>query len=534
MSDDSVAVPNAAYTARLDDWHMVDTLWGGTRAMRAAGKKYLPMMPDEEQAAWKNRIAQSVLTNVYKDTVLKLASKPFKNPVILKNDVPPIISRYRDDIDGQGTSLDVFARNVAESAIHKGVSYIFVDYPPADPDVTKRDEIELGLRPYAVNYDATQIIGWRATVNNGRKVLTQVRIAEEIFVDDGEFNQKVVNRIRVLEPGRYRTFELKESNDQVNWVQVDERQVLAKGQPLNFIPLIAVYANQTGFMMAEPALLDVAFLNVAHWQSDSDQRNILHIARVPVLFSSGLEDDPERPITKLAIGSATFIRGNSGADLKFVEHSGKGIEAGRQDLADLETRMAELGMNMLVKGRSGTATATARVLDQAEADSPLSMFVREMESALENMLDYFGVFLGLGQDAGGSVELFKDFSLTMRDVDDIKELGQMRARGDISQLTYWNELKRRGLLSDDFDNETEVDLLDLEEPNRVGITEAELEQGNMAGDETGKANGHRHVLQANGWTNLINGHRHKWEPTGMQTGQADEHFHVLGGQNGQT
>ena len=109
----------------------------------------------------------------------------------------------------------------------------------------------------------------------------------------------------------------------------------------------------------------------------------------------------------------------------------------------------------------------------------------------------------------------------------------MRARGDISQLTYWNELKRRGLLSDDFDNETEIDLLDLEEPNRVGITEEEIEQGNMAGDETGEANGHRHVLQANGWTNMVDGHRHKWEPTDAQTGRANEHAHALGGQNDQ-
>jgi len=128
-------------------------------------------------------------------------------------------------------------------------------------------------------------------------------------------------------------------------------------------------------MTAEPALLDLANLNIAHWQSDSDQRNILHVARVPILFAAGLGDS-EAPIKKLNIGATTFINGQIGSDLKYVEHSGKGIEAGRQDLQDLEQRMAQMGLNMLVKGagRSGSATATARVLDQSEADSPLSMF----------------------------------------------------------------------------------------------------------------------------------------------------------------
>jgi hypothetical protein len=255
---------------------------------------------------------------------------------------------------------------------------------------------------------------------------------------------------------------------------------------------------------------------MAHWQSDSDQRNILHVARVPILFAAGLGDD-DNTISKLNIGATTYIKGQIGSDLKYVEHSGKGIEAGRVDLQDLEQRMSQMGLNMLVKGRSGTATATARVLDQSEADSPLSMFARELERVLALMLDYFGVFLGMGEDQGGTVELFKDFSLTMRDAEDIKELGNMRARGDISQVTYWGELQRRGLLSDDFDPETEIDLLDLESPDRIGLTEAETD-------------GHVHILQENGWTNLVNGHRHKWEPTGSETGAGGDngHKHALG------
>jgi hypothetical protein len=527
-----VAVPVHQYMEMRSDWNLVDTLWGGTRAMRRAGKKYLPPMTEEPEAAYDTRLKQSVLTNYYRDTIEKLVSKPLKQPITLKDDVPASIEQYRDNIDGQGTDLDVFTKQVGEDTLNHGLSYILVDFPRNDPNATIAQEKANNIRPYAVHYTATQVIGWKTEVRNGKRVLTQVRIKEDSYEDAGEFEQVEVHRIRVLEPGFYRLYELKEiAEGKEDWILVDSYEVNVKGAPLDFIPLIALYAAQTGFMTAEPAMIDLANLNITHWQSDSDQRNILHVARVPILFSAGLGDS-EAPVAKLNIGATTFIKGQMGSDLKYVEHNGKGIEAGRQDLQDLEGRMAQLGLNMLVKGngRSGSATATARVLDQSEADSPLSMFARELEQALGKMLDYFGVFLGLGPDSGGTVEVFKDFSLTMRDAEDIKALGEMRARGDISQITYWEELKRRGLLSDEFDAETEIDLLDLEAPNREGFTEAELEQGNMAGDETGEAEGHTHVLQANGWTNVVNGHRHKWEPTGAATGKAGDpaHQHPLG------
>ena len=43
-----------------------------------------------------------------------------------------------------------------------------------------------------------------------------------------------------------------------------------------------------GFMTAHPPLMDLAWLNLAHWQSASDQRHILHVARVPILFGRNL------------------------------------------------------------------------------------------------------------------------------------------------------------------------------------------------------------------------------------------------------
>jgi len=528
-----VAIPSKYWESKFDTWQMVDHLTHGTHAMRLAGKSYLPQEPREPEEAYKNRLARSVLTPLYEDTIRKMVGKIMKQPVILEEDVPVAISRYEDDIDAGGTDINEWTRRIAYWALNHGVTYILVDSPniqrlQQDGREISRADVNRGtLRPYAVHVKAPQILGWKTEVIDGQIVLTQARILmiTEEDIPGNEFGQQEIERIHVWEIGRRRIYRKDvDENGNEEWILEEDNVV-----DLLVIPLVPVYGEHVDFMKGEPPMLEIAHLNVTHWQSDSDQRHILHVARVPILFGSGL-GDPDRGDFEIQIGANTMTRGPQGSDMKYVEHSGAGISAGANDLEVLEHRIAKLGLNMILKRPTGDVTATARALDQSEADSPLGMFARHIEKQLEAMLDLFAMILNLGEDAGGSVTVYKDFSITMRDGEDIKALADMRAARDISQVTYWDELKRRNLLSDDFDADNEIDLLDLEyQDSQTGFTEAEIDAGNKVGDETGDAEGHTHVLQSNGWTNEVDGHRHKWEPTGSETSEADGHTHPLRG-----
>lgn len=532
--ENPVAKPSKHWAGQAPIWELGDTLFGGTRAMRAAARAYLPQEPAEPEAAYFNRVSRSVLSPFYPDAIRKLAAKPLKKPIILNEDVPAQVLELTEDVDAAGTDIDNFAKSVSEAALNHGVAFILVDSPDFAPDgdsesLNRAQARALGVRPYAVLVRAPQVLGWKTAIEQGQVVLTQVRIKivtqEDVADPQDEFSQEDVHRIHVWEIGRVRIYRLvKDADGNADWKLESDTT-----NQLTYIPLIPVYGSKVDFMLGEPPLLDVAYLNVAHWQSDSDQRNILHVARVPLLFGSGLGDE-ERGDFQIQVGPNTMTRGPQGSDMKFVEHSGKGIDAGRQDLETLEGRMAKLGLNMVIRRAPGDVTATSRALDQSEADSPLGMYARSLEQALNTMLDYFADFLGLGEDAGGTCTVFKDFSISMRDGEDIKALAAMRTAGDISQRTYWEELKRRGLLHDDFDAETEIDLLDLEyQDSQPGMTGLEEEAANEPGDETGVANGHIHVLQADGFTDMVDGHQHRWEPAGRMTSVADGHSHPLRG-----
>jgi hypothetical protein len=555
---DAVAIPNQEYADHIKFWTLTSTLRKGTEAMRAAGKEYLPMEKKEEPHAYRARLKRSVLTNLYKKTADKLVGKPLKKPIICEEDVPEEIKQLLDDIDSVGTRLDVFAAQVFTQAVDDGVTHILVEFPNSNalgqevgefrnPDGTRALSVaqakKLNVRPYARHIKAEDLIGWQWEMIDGKKVLTQIRIFEwgRMPDPDNEFEQKRTERVRVIERNMWTLYEKqKQSQEQKEeWVRIE-----SGANSLGEIALTTLYTNKTVFMCGRPWLEDIAWLNVAHWQSDSDQRNLLHVARVPILFAKGFGDDDSK--FSLSVGAATYVKGPSSADLKYVEHSGKGIEAGRNDLKDIEERIQQLGLEMLIKRPTGNTTATARALDQAEADSALGMVSQELENALEEMLVWFAKWLEIGDD-GGSLSVFKDFGIESADAADLEMLMKARQAGEISQVTFLKEIKRRGLLADDFDPQTEIDLLDIEGAGSASMIEEdeidpltgeptgepkEIPGRNKEGDVTSEESGHRHTLEANGaMSTEIDehgvSHTHEWNEMAIRTSVDEGHSHVL-------
>ena len=69
-------------------WDKIDSLCGGTDAMRLAGQKYLPQFPAEADDSYSYRLATSTLFNGLGRTVKNMASKPFAKPATF-TDVEP-------------------------------------------------------------------------------------------------------------------------------------------------------------------------------------------------------------------------------------------------------------------------------------------------------------------------------------------------------------------------------------------------------------------------------------------------------------
>lgn len=467
----SPATTSAAYDRMGPDWKMVTTLLGGTRAMREAGSEYLPQHPEESDENYQVRLQATTLLNRFEQTLVNLASKPFVKPAKTSEDMPELIAAgILPDVDLQGNNLDVFLGRWFKEGLAKAMCHVLVDFPrvEAKADGTARtlaDDRAQNLRPYWVMIRPECVVYMRSETINGAEFLTHVRI-KEVDVEEDGFADKTVERIRVLEPGIVRIYEKQEVKGQTAWVLDDEWQT-----GLDYIPLVTFYAAREELGAGKPPLMDLAHLNVAHWQSTSEQRHSLTVARFPILACSGASSEDSDPIT---IGpDKVLYNSDSAGRFYYVEHTGAGIEAGRKDLEDLERQMDSFGAEFL-KDKPGTVTATARALDGAESTSDLAAMVTKFQDAVNLALDYTAVWLGLG-DYGGTIELVKDWNAGIDDQAVLTAAAGARISRDISRKTYLDVLIARKVLPENFDMETDKDLLDEETMEMMGLTQMNLD-----------------------------------------------------------
>lgn len=132
----------------------------------------------------------------------------------LQGKVSPKIATFADDVDGRGNNLHVFAREFFSCAVAKGLGAILVDYPVTSNIIngmprTLADDLRENNTPYWYHVRADSIIALYTEMKYGREVVTHVRIRECATQRDGAFGEVNVDRIRVLEPGRWELWEKK-------------------------------------------------------------------------------------------------------------------------------------------------------------------------------------------------------------------------------------------------------------------------------------------------------------------------------------
>lgn len=447
--------PCQAYMDMHENWTLLHDLRGGTRMMRSAGKKWLPQEPNEEPLAYANRLERSFLFSALNDTIDKLVAKPFSAPVKISDNVPPELDGIEDDVDHTGKSLDFFLREIFDSAAMYGITHVLVDYPNVGGEVlTKEEEAVQQLRPTFVHIRPPDMIGWQTRYTpSGAEELTAIRFKEVRTEPDGDFGEKQVTYIR-----HYTTTE---------WFiykqEAGKWNVYASGMhTFGRVPLFSMYFNRSGFMRAVPPLMDLAWMNLVHWQSYSDHRNILRFARVGLIFISGLT--PEEMADGITIGPGRIIRSrNDLAKMAYVEHSGKAIDAGVADLKAIEDKMEALG-NQPLMSRTGNQTATGQAIDEARTQCDLKSWVRIAEDFAEDLYEAAAEWMGIEMPEDFCIDINDEFGNEFVGGSDSATLLQMRTARELSRETYLTEIRRRGIIADNVDIAEEIGRIEAEGP----------------------------------------------------------------------
>ncbi len=435
-------------------WDVITPLMGGTLAMRAA-PALLPKYPAEDDGVYKERLRLSTLLPAYSETVGNMTSRVFAEPLQLGDNVHEQVVELASNIDNANNDINAWSVDFFREGLSHGLCHAFVDHQKAVGVRTQADEKAAGVRPYVVMVKPEQVCGWRA--RDG--LLTQVRYREMIEESDGDFGTKRVEQIRALEPGKWTTY--RKPKEGGVWTIHEEGTT-----NLGVIPWVTFYTGRTGFMTAKPPLLELAHLNIKHWQSQSDQDNILHVIRVPILVRIGVQATFDAqgkmipPEFKVGTGALTDLPING--DMKYVEHTGKAVDAGRQALLDLIAEMRMAGAKLLTPDKSATKTATQAEEEAAQDLSPLSRMANHFADCLAQLLQYMADYRSLGE--GGTVEMRGSFDVDYMPEVSLPTLVAMANAGMLSKETLFTEMQRRGVISDEYDWADELEKIDSQGP----------------------------------------------------------------------
>lgn len=462
--DNAVAEPSPAYLVMSPKWAMMDTLLGGTAAMRVAGQTYMPQHSAESPENYATRLTQTVLYNMTELTLNSLVGRVFREPVELQKDVPAQIKAFEKDIDCQGTDMTTFCQNWFREALAKGFCHLMIDMPSITPEErasrTLRDDIQQNHRPFWSIVKPENCIFQYWEMNAGVETLLQARIVEFKKSLNG-FREMCETNIRVLTPGGWALW--KDENEgkkgkKAKWIQISEGF-----SDLSVIPLITYYATpKDGCMVCKLPLEDLAFLNIRHWQSTSDQINVLTVARFPMLAASGAQQEAGKSTMPIGPRQLLSMKDPNGR-FYYVEHTGRAIDAGKDDIEGLEDRMSAYGAEFLRRQISGR-TAFERAMDTNESMSVLKSMATLFESAVHKALHLTAQWLSLGEDqeVGGTVKINKEYTEEDNKDNPMKVLADARTRGDVSCRTFIIEAIRHKVLNDTTDVDAEIAQLQKE------------------------------------------------------------------------
>ena len=422
--------------AMMPDWGVMAAVTRGTNYIRDLSETYLPQEPREDEDAYRTRVDRSVLSPYTSRLLEAAAGAILRKPIQIEGD--PYWQELANDIDGLGSSINEYALRALVSSLTYGHSAILVDYPAAAGARNLAEERAMGRRPYFVHVDAPQIWGWRKETGTNR--LLQVRIHDYDVRPLNEFGEEQIEQMRVIYPGKYDLYTL--GQDVVEFTATG-------GYSLDEIPLVPIYSNRRGLLISQPPLLDIANLNITHYQRQADLIHALHIAAMPTLVLEGWDD---------TTGSSTMgvnyaIAMQPGNKAYYVQADATSFDAQMNELESLASQMSTLGVTKLFGQKFVAESAEAKRIDQAQSNSVLSILSQELESCLNQAFAFAARYVGLEPP---TIVVDRDFDYYRLIGQDVSVLAQLNEMGKISNTTLLEVLRRGEILPDTLDVAAEV------------------------------------------------------------------------------
>lgn len=375
-STGNISTKHPLYVDILPDYEKVRDCAVGSRAIKRAGKDYLPM-PDGFNAQTDGG------TSMYEAYKLRAEFPEMYSPTIMG--MVGVLHRREAEITGltgelaylwenatqDGLTLETLHRKISEEILTTGRIGIFADAPPADVG---------GGNPYLSLYNAESIINWS---DNG-----DFYVLEENVRTRSGFNWDVSKQYRVIQKT---ATGYKVAIFDASTMELDETKfamLTAKGgEVLVTAPFVIAGSRGIGVEPDVLPLIGVANSSLAMYRLDADYRHQLFMSGQETLVFAGI-DAKDLPTH---VGAGVAVALPTGGTAVYASPKGTGMAAHRVAINDERENAAAAGARVMDTAQRGAESGDALKIRARASTASLLTIALSAGAALERSLRQIAV-----------------------------------------------------------------------------------------------------------------------------------------------
>lgn len=435
--------------------------------------RYLPKAKSQDGVSYLEQLSQSVFIRYFRDAIEKDISSLLTDFDLTES--ADWFEDFVDNVDLLGNDLKSFIKQWVCLAIRDGSAFVLVDRQNIDQ------------RPYFLLLERYQVINWRYEENELELAVYQ----QDEFKPNGDFGLTEWETYTVLKrDGTYQVYEKQKKlgfdlNTRANEILNGDIELVREGTyEVSKIPLIGLSFNSNTPFFATPPLVDLADLNLAHYQVWSGYRTTINYLEPTLLAKETQPYAPDEPSQQkaLTVGARVTLWN---IDASWMEPSGTGVLPKKDCLAMLETSMQKMVVSFFSGG--ATKTATEVELDAAQSEATLSGYAVQLESAVQSLFSIFAEYEGLFLEDTGSIAINKSLLKTTTPMT-LEQLGGMVSMGQMSlsfmyEILYRSDSLPKGITWDMVEDELErLGSIENESPEKVSTEDFTNDPNSVVGD----------------------------------------------------
>jgi len=363
------------------------------------------------------------------------------------DEVPEGLSEFIENVDGEGSSIDAFAFEIASEVLITARYGVLVD----PPDNNGKTRSEMGTSKL-VGYVAESIP--HHIVNGGKLVLVDLLETYWDKVGDDYELKKQTRRLELID-GVY-TSKIKREGD---WEQ--EVQPKINGSTLDYIPFFFFGSENNKPTYDRPVMFDLSHENLGHFQLSCDNLENLHYhgqGMTNVYSSMDIDQFNEMNPNGLDVGAKGVNMLEQGDRVEILQIAATGAISAEMDR--VEKRMIMLGAQV-TQDSATNQTLGAKEIESNASTSQLKRIANNISSGLTRCVQLAAEFMSVSGEV--KIKVNDQFVTDNMTAQDVQAVFQAVQGGDLPQSVLLNTARKAN-----YTDKTNEEL--IEELNEQGPT----------------------------------------------------------------